>query len=63
MSAHGALIILPQTSCCMVLCDNKKIRNVSGTFLLARAVLAVVDKDMIALGLLPPETESEASAC
>jgi hypothetical protein len=47
----------------MFLCDNNKIRNVSGTFLLARAVLAVVDKDMIALGLLPPETESEASSC
>jgi hypothetical protein len=47
----------------MFLCSNKKIRNVSGTFLLARAVLAVVDKDMIALGLLPPETESEANAC
>ena len=63
MSAYGALIILPQHSCCMFLCDNNKIRNVSGTFLLARAVLAVVDKDMIALELLPPEMESEASAC
>jgi len=47
----------------MFLCSNKKIRDVSGTFLLARAVLAVVDKDMIALELLPPETESEANAC
>jgi hypothetical protein len=47
----------------MFLCDKKRIRNVSGTFLLARAVLAVVGKDMIALGLLPPKTRSEASAC
>jgi hypothetical protein len=46
----------------MFLCSNKKIRNVSGTFLLAKAVLAVVGKTMITLGLLPPETKSEANA-
>jgi len=62
MSAHGALIILPQPSCCILL-YQRKVRNVSGTFLLARAVLAFVGKDMIALVLLPPETGSEANAC
>jgi hypothetical protein len=42
---------------------QSKICNVSGTFLLVRAVLAVVGEDMTALGILPPETESEANAC
>lgn len=42
---------------------QSKIRNVSGTFLLVKAVLAFVGKTMIVLGLLPPETESEANAC
>ena len=63
MSAHGPLIILPQTSYCIFLCSHKKIRNVSGTFLLAKAVLAVVGEDMIALGILLPEMGSEANTC
>ncbi len=40
-----------------------KIRNVIGTFLLARAVLAFAGKDMIALVLLLLETGIEANAC
>ncbi len=47
----------------MVSGSHETMYTVSGMFLLARAVLAVVGKDMTALGLLLPETGSETEAC